>query len=90
MAKKTVHLSWVDETGECYHEQDLAPAIAKEQLRRGGMFFIDIPGVSYNHTLASFSRAEVARSNRGLIAKGTPHLDASKQKRVLITLTEDQ
>lgn len=87
--KKLVRLTWIDETGEAYYECDLSPTMAKEQLKRAGMFVIDFPGTSYAHPLTAFSRAAVERSSRGLIAKGERAIPTEKQKRVLITLPED-
>lgn len=87
--KKLVRLTWIDETGTAYHEADHTPTVAKELLKRAGMFVIDFPGTSYGHPLTAFSRAAVERSSRGVIAKGERTIATERQKHVLVTLPED-
>lgn len=87
--KKLLRLTWLDEAGEAYHTADLAPDVARELLKRAGMFRIDFPGVSRDHPLRHVTRAAVERSPRGLIAKPMPTSNRDGLKRVLITLPED-
>ena len=86
--KRLIRLTWLDSSGEVYHEADFSPRDAREQLRRRRMIVIDFPGASAGHPLSHVTHASISRSSRGAVAK--PHsLDATTQGRVIITLPTD-
>jgi hypothetical protein len=77
---KLLRLSWMDSTGDAYHEEFLSPSAAREQLKRSGAKTVRISGVS--SPLARLSHKAISESSRGAVV-------AVERGEVLVTLATD-